>query len=367
MALGQESSSQPVRDLDALLGLLARERLPEEVPDRVLAAAERAGVLDLLAEDGRFRERLGPRAGAYLMNAAVGALRLSELGRIAAALDAAGIRAAPLKGMSYALLFERGGPLRPMADTDILVPERDYARAAAVLESLGYRPFELNPMFRARDFHECALHNGKLLVEIHRYFLPPLRLDVDYDALWARCERCEIEPSGAIRALSPGAPHRLASGNGRGAMCYLLCPDDMLVYHCLHMGAHEFVLGGLRALVDLVRLLGREGLSMETASARARAWGCAKMCWCALGLAETCFPGSVAVRDRARFSPGPVAARALERFVIGPAVEALTEPGLLPRAEQLFRKALLVDRVDFGLRYLAWYLRERIRILVPGS
>lgn len=54
------------------------------------------------------------------------------------ALRAAGVEAVPFKGALLAPLVYADPALRPLADLDVLIPERDVAKGLAVLERLGY-------------------------------------------------------------------------------------------------------------------------------------------------------------------------------------------------------------------------------------
>ena len=66
----------------------------------------------------------------------------------------------------------------------------------------------------------------------------------------------------------------------------------------------------------------------------------------------------IAAVDLARFSPGAIACFALERLIVRPSVSLLLHPRLLPRAVQLLRKVVLIERYLGTLRYAGWYLRE---------
>ncbi len=322
--------------LPRLCSLLSSSSPPAEVSPDLIAFAASAGVLDVLAGRPGMRARLGEAGEAYVVQAALGALRLKELRELAGALGARGIPVMPLKGMAYALLFEPGGPSRAMADTDLLVPAARYAEACAVVAGLGFAREEPNAIARAEGYHEAAFRRRGMLVEVHRAFLPPGRLAVDYDGLWARARPAGPECGG----------------------CRLLSPEDMLLHHALHMGVHEYVLG-LRPVFELWRLLREDRPDLRAAAARARAWGCLGMAWCALRLLDTCFPGALPRADLDRFRPSRPRALALERLVVRPSLALLSRPAPLPRATQLLRKALLLERPLAGIAYLAWWVRNR--------
>ncbi|HOX43457.1 MAG TPA: nucleotidyltransferase family protein [Myxococcota bacterium] len=325
-----------MNSLHSLCSLLSSSSPPPHISPDLIEFAERAGVLDVLAGRPGMRRLVGDAAEAYMTQAALGALRLQELRRLAGALSGAGVPVMPLKGMAYALLFEPGGPSRAMADTDLLVPEPAYRTACDVLLGHGYAEVE-TALSRAPGYHERAFRGPHgLLVEIHRRFLPGGRLAIDYPGLWARSR-----PAGA------------ECGD-----CRLLSPEDGFLHHALHMGVHEYVMG-LRPVWELWRLLRQDPPDLEVAAGRARAWGSRGMTWCALRLLEECFPGTVSPPDLARFRPVAPRALALERLVVRPSIDLLSNPGPLTRGTQLLRKGLLLERPIGGIAYLAWWIRNR--------
>jgi hypothetical protein len=60
------------------------------------------------------------------------------------------------------------------------------------------------------------------------------------------------------------------------------------------------------------------------------------------------------------FEPAMPVRFALDRLVVVPSIELLAIPEPLPRTVQLFRKALLVDRLSNAVSYLAWYAKARL-------
>ena len=55
------------------------------------------------------------------------------------------------------------------------------------------------------------------------------------------------------------------------------------------------------------------------------------------------------------FEPALPVRRLLEKFVLEKSMGLLASPKRLPRPIQIFRKALLVDRLSGALSYLWWY------------
>jgi hypothetical protein len=108
----------------------------------VIAAAERHGVLPLLAERS-IASGLGAEAHARLQTrarqiAAADLVREHELRRVIAAFDAAGVRPLLLKGAGLAYSHYPRPDLRPRLDSDLLIPASQRAAAIAALEGAGY-------------------------------------------------------------------------------------------------------------------------------------------------------------------------------------------------------------------------------------
>jgi hypothetical protein len=281
-----------------------------------------------------------------------------------------GIDIVPLKGMAYGLMFERGGPIRPMADIDLLVRAADYQTAGEMMAGLGYEEVFQDPLSQAAGQHERQFVRDGRLVEVHRAFLRGRRITVDYDALWARTIPLDRD----------------------GVSCRRMSPEDTLLYHCFHMGMHEFALGGLRAVWELRRLILEDRPDLPACARRAREWETMRITWCALRLLQSCFPRTMHearramhpatnctrsirwcdMRDgfaslRRELTPSPPLRILLEKFVIAPSIPLLTSPGPLPRPVQLLRKALLVDRTAGAVSYLLWYLKSNARLRLPRS
>src|SRR5512132_3549963 len=117
-----------------------------EAGDRLQDLARRHRVDRLLAQcasrstDGT-EVRLTPDttgAAALRRDILLDAVRVHELGRVANALEAAGIGPIVFKGAALAHTHYSESWLRPRLDADLLVADTDRARAAEVFESLGY-------------------------------------------------------------------------------------------------------------------------------------------------------------------------------------------------------------------------------------
>jgi len=337
--------------------------MPQEISPEVVVQARTAGVIEALAGRPRGRAAIGNAADDYFIaQVALGAMRLHEFRQIAVAMNHQRIPLVPLKGMAYALMLEKGGPTRAMADIDLLVPPDRFEAAGALMRELGYEEKTLGAIERSPGHHERSFGRNGRLVEIHRFFLRGRRVTVDYAALWTR----------AVPLVREDVP------------CRRLSPEDTFLYHCMHMGIHEFATQGLRAVWELRRLVLEDKPDLVVAAKRAREWGILRMTWCALRLLEECFPGTLSsvthskphLRDSALrsrrapsglhdnepqaiglFQPALPVQFLLEEFILRPSLALLVSPGLLPRHVQIFRKGLLVDHISGAIAYLLWYAR----------
>jgi hypothetical protein len=352
--------NQPFQDL---LRLLSGEKaLRGEVPSEVIEAAKKAGVLDLLGRDPALRAALGKNGQTFLYHAVLGSASLRELEHLAEILAEKKIPLVTLKGMAYALMFEKGGPTRSMADIDLLVPEECYKEACRLVLEQGYRELVPNhPMSKHREqYNERTFVKGEVVFDLHQRFLIGERIAVDYKGLWER-----------TRPAGDECPD-----------CRLLGPEDTFLYHCFHMGFHEFI-HGLRPVWELRRLLLLDRPDLAIAARRAREWGIQSMTWCSLRLLEICFPENIGseftvhgsqLKIKSKeiivkkseidlFKPIMPRARVLERSVIRPSLLLLQnpDPKLMPRHIQLFRKALMVDRPVGAVKYFLLWAKGNVR------
>ena len=125
---------------------------------------------------------------------------MTQFKKISDALGKAGIGVTVFKG--GAMKFLRPALPRPMSDIDVIVAEKDWKRAAAVIRGLGYR--------YDRDRHSFDVHqkeSGGGLLDVHRYI--PLF-------------------SGRERAIMPDLLGRARKVSVFGADASILCAEDLV-------------------------------------------------------------------------------------------------------------------------------------------
>jgi hypothetical protein len=106
--------------------------------------------------------------------------------RTARILGRAGIEIMPLKGALWQVTLYSDGAPRPLADVDVLVPERDFGRARALLTGAGFRP---KPNLRAPYEEDFSAPELLLPVDLHRSLFAPGRFRMDTAGLFARARR----------------------------------------------------------------------------------------------------------------------------------------------------------------------------------
>jgi hypothetical protein len=173
------------------------------------------------------------------------------------ALHAAGVRAVVLKGPVLAERIYPDPSLRPSTDLDLLVLPSDLDRARIALWEIGYQsePEGWNGNGRPRHHHVHLYrhHPPSPLIELHFRAHSPLCLD-------------------AQPLLSQAMPYRTAWG----ADCWILSPEDELLYLSAHAAGHYFL--RLSWLYDLKLLLrAAPNLRGSLAAERARELGVAAM------------------------------------------------------------------------------------------
>jgi putative nucleotidyltransferase-like protein len=324
-------------DREILAALFAALEDPARAPalgddPRVLVVARRHRLTPLLSMT--CRATLPPALGdTCRRDHVLTAARNLALGAVAeeciAALAAAGIEAALLKGLAYERTLYPQTGARPTSDIDLLVRDRDRRAAFDVLDRLGFEPRGASPGFDEPDYHEVAWNRGGVEVDLHLALAPYARCAIDYDAVWRDVRPLDL---GAARALAP--PHAA-------------------VFHVLHMAIDHFDVPALY-LADLARLLATADEVAE-ARAAARAWRCAR-------------PLATSLAIAAAFQPSWAAALALEPTPT-PRRAARVAAGFgglapLPRPRQLWRKYEHFDTAWDALRYTQAQGRRHARELV---
>ncbi len=242
------------RAFDQFLALLRTDEAPlppiaAEDWGRIVRLAQRLGVSPLLARRVRQRD-LEPTLpddvrqslrDLYYLNAARNTLLLRELAGVLTALSAHEVPVIVLKGAYLAEAVYGDLALRPMADVDLLVPQRAVRRAADVLAGLGYQPTgtaspEFHPRPGAKHLPPLARPGAHAGIELH----------------WS------LVDAGDAPAINPREWWQSSTpATVGGAPARALCPEELVLHLSLHLvHCHRFS-QDFRALADLAATMVR--------------------------------------------------------------------------------------------------------------
>jgi len=197
-----------------------------------------------------------------------------EVGKVLGLLRHENIPVIVLKGVHLAELVYGNIALRPMGDVDVLVHKDDLMRVEAALLGMGYAPVECHRQIAEDNWHFVyGLPNRELFVEVHWNFLPSMyRFKIDIDGHWERSRQAIIA----------------------GVEVSVLCPEDLLLYLCLHTSKHLFEMG-LKPLYDIfetIRYYGKE-IDWKQVQLRSEQWGEAKCVYLTFRLVRELLGASV--------------------------------------------------------------------------
>ncbi|PKO20757.1 MAG: hypothetical protein CVU38_18385 [Chloroflexi bacterium HGW-Chloroflexi-1] len=275
---------------------------------------------------------------------------LHEVGKIQAALQAAGIPAIPLKGACLAESVYGNIALRPMGDVDLWIRRDQIAAAHQVMQTLGYvsrsktrRPQALQDALGG----ETQMFKADApMVELHWNVFPGEWLrhttQIDEQVIWQRTVPFHGE---TIRQLAP---------------------EDAIIHLCVHLAVnHQMSQTGLRTLLDLDFARRKWVIDWGTVAQRARAWRVSCAAWLVLQALAELFGDPDHRLPLPDLAPSPWRRSVLRRFVSTRAIMAGLELSSGPRrflyllalvdrpadAILLLWRALFPDHLWLTLRY----------------
>ena len=275
----------------------------------------------------------------YRANAARNVLLAGELLRVSGLFESEGIGVLAYKGPALAVGGYGDLSLRRFVDLDVIVRERDLARASKLLRGLGYAPQGLTPEQEAalaRTQHNIAYarDGGRLMVELHREVASKDFADVTLDeGAWSRASRVPLL-GGTVATLSA---------------------EDLLLALCVHGTKHLWE--RLAWVCDVAGLINSHAkLDWHAVFERARAAHVERMLLLALALAHTLAAASLPEEVRRNVEEDEAVAR----------LSSEASARMFDGAE--YRPAGLFRSVGFNLRARS-RARERLRyfrfILTP--
>ncbi len=201
-------------DWEALIRLARRHGMGP----LVFAHMAEAGLLSMLPTHiaAEFKE-------AYCQSLIANRVMQEDLAAVLTAFTARGISAIPIKGILLAERYYGDPALRPASDMDLLVPRADLARAAPILEYLGYAPTSGQATLlddHALRFRELRFSKvGASPLELHLALsrLPGYHTGFAGPSVWKRAEVVDC----------------------RGVPALYLSRGDELRYLCFHFAAQH--------------------------------------------------------------------------------------------------------------------------------
>jgi len=245
------------------------------------------GEVVALAEDWEFNALLGSRLRTFSSNVmpvadmelierremqsrAFSIVLALEQAALISAMEDSGVQSMALKGPVLSVIAYEDVSVRPSADIDLLVRERDLVHARDVLLHEGFAPFYPtgSELALSRRGHALEFAKGKIKVELHSQLLSRhLALTIDSDTnLWSSSRMVECGGR-AIRTLGP---------------------EHTMLFHCAHGTKHRW--SRMKWLLEVAQLWDRlsEDARIDLFE-RAEACHATRVLKLGLGLALTAF------------------------------------------------------------------------------
>lgn len=235
------------RELDDDQRAAMRSLVRQEIDlDYVFATAQTHGLLPLLQKHmataaadllpGHFLSRLKLQSVANSQNVL---LLVGRLLHVCKLFEENGIPAAILKGALLSQMAYGEIALRTAGDIDVLIRPQDFARARALLESLGY---EMNPKLTPRSLASHLNHHCELQFMRDEWF-------TIVDLHWALAPKSFVFKLNTDDVMS-----RLQSVELAGAKIKTLATEDLILYLSMHGGKHLWRrLEWIASLGELIR------------------------------------------------------------------------------------------------------------------
>jgi len=212
-----------------------------------------------------------------------------------------------LKGAYLAEAVYGDLALRPMCDTDLMVPRADLARAGgALLDMGGAHLKQHNQAAPAPGAKREDIEPGR---GMKRHGLPVFIRDLGVALHWTI-----VSPTEPFRIDAAGLWDRARPATTADVEVLSLSPEDLLLHLCLHF-CHEDGCKGLRCLCDIAETIRHFGGRMDWPQVvdRARERGAPRYAGLSLHLARTLLGATVPKDALCRLVPGGIDARLVKK------------------------------------------------------
>lgn len=320
----------------------------DEGSDRMLPLVGH-NLATLGAQDPMLGLLLGMRRSVWMANTR----RLGETAALLTMLHDAGISTLLLKGAALANLYYRDRGLRPMADTDVLVPTRQARAAMDVLAKHGWTPAGLVKGARRPELTIPVRH-------AHLFRHPSgQQVDLHWHVFWECCAPGDDED-----LWRHAVPLEIA-----GVRTRALGPADQLLHVCVH-GARWSEVPPFRWAADALTVMRSSGMPVDWPrlldQARARGFVLEMRDTLSFLSAALDAPVPPTVLRSLQTTPVPAVERAAHAVrirrpgVVGPFLIMLDHYRRLVRG-----RPRGCERLGFGRYVLLTYELERVRDLAP--
>ncbi len=217
------------------------------------------------------------------------------------------VKVIALKGAYLAEAVYGDLALRPMCDTDLMVPRADLARAGgALLDMGGAHLKQHNQAAPAPGAKREDIEPGR---GMKRHGLPVFIRDLGVALHWTI-----VSPTEPFRIDAAGLWDRARPATTADVEVLSLSPEDLLLHLCLHF-CHEDGCKGLRCLCDIAETIRHFGGRMDWPQVvdRARERGAPRYAGLSLHLARTLLGATVPKDALCRLVPGGIDARLVKK------------------------------------------------------
>ena len=274
----------------------------------------------------------------------------SQLGRIVAALNTAGVPVIVLKGAALARTLYPSSVLRPYGDLDVLVREEDWVAVRETLASLGYRAIQALHAPPPKVWARKAYYHTQ-------YEHPDLRIrvEVHYDAWWY-----SLRPR-----LGELYWQRAVTLTVAGARTSMLSAEDQIIQLSAHLHHHGY--NRLIWFTDLALLLRDRRIDWDHVVRASREEGIGLFVYYSLHYVERLLGVAPPKDVLDGLRPGPFPVWLHDRLwppavvlAVGVEDRVLCDFHEVPSGQELLLNLLLTGRRLEKLVYLA-------RLLMPSS
>ena len=254
----------------------------------------------------------------------------SDLHRILDLLLAGGVRVLPFKGPTLAWSIYPVPGLRPMSDLDLFIAKSDLRIALRLFETNGYRRqasgVDIRFFMKGGEAALTASRGAK--VDLHWRLAPAYFGCLDSADFWGRAVQIEIA----------------------GRQTSVFCPEDSLLFLCVHGGKHSW--RSLIWIADLARLISAVPLDWDRVLAQAAETRLARTILLGTYLAQSLFGSELPpeVQERAKRDPAIAGLATRVR-------SNLERGGEVRISDSLSFQCQLLESTADRMRFLALYLQ----------